>query len=217
MADRRTLDRDQSPLQSRHVKLLVATANAHKVEEIRQILKDYPVQLADLRDFPSLPVPEETGADYLANARLKAHYYGSRLGMVALSDDSGLEVDALDGAPGLYSARFGGEHLPHSEKILLVLERLQGLPEAQRTARFRCCSVIVDPSSGREWACEETCEGHIAPSPRGEQGFGYDPIFLVGSGPQSMAELSSADKHAVSHRGKSLRGLLGLYLPSIHR
>lgn len=199
------------------MKLLVATANAHKVEEIRQILADYPLQLSDLRDFPALPVPEETGSDYLANARLKAHYYAEKLGMVALSDDSGLEVDALDGAPGLYSARFGGEHLPHSQKILLVLERLQGLPEAQRTARFRCCSVIFDPSTRQEWACEETCEGRIAPSPRGQHGFGYDPIFLVGTGPLSMAELSSTEKHRISHRGKSLRTLLEQYLKSIHR
>ena len=199
------------------MKLLVATANAHKVEEIRQILCDYPVELTDLRDFPALDIPEETGHDYLANARLKAHYYGKQLGLIALSDDSGLEVDALDGAPGLYSARFGGEDLPHSQKILLVLERLKGLPEPQRSARFRCCSLIFDPGTSQEWYCEESCEGRIAESPRGQQGFGYDPIFLVGSGNRTMAELSASEKHAVSHRGKSLRGLLDQYLACIHR
>lgn len=189
------------------MRLLIATANAHKVEEIRQILAGYPVELCDLRDFPPIEVPAETGATYAENAQLKARYYAKKTGLPALSDDSGLEVDALGGAPGLYSARFGGEDLPHSQKILRVLELLEEQPERPRTARFCCCSTLFNPSTGQEWNQFATCEGTIAECPRGEQGFGYDPIFLVDE-QRTMAELSAEEKHRISHRGQSLRGLL---------
>lgn len=194
------------------MKLLVATANLHKVGEIQQILQGYSIELLDLRSFDDVPVPEETGITYLENALLKARYYGRKTGLPSLSDDSGLEVDALDGAPGLHSARFGGSQLPHAQKIQLLLEHLAKIEGAPRTARFRCCSAIFDPQSGKTWSFEATCEGTIAPQPRGEQGFGYDPIFLVHGGDRTMAEFSAEEKHAVSHRGKSLRGLLDDYL-----
>lgn len=187
--------------------LLIATANAHKVEEIRQILSGYPLQLKDLRDFPAVEPPPETGSTYAENALLKARFYASHTGLPALADDSGLEVDALDGAPGLYSARFGGEDMPHSQKILKVLSMLKDLPQPSRSARFRCCCAVYDPKTNTTWSHEATCEGLIAPQPRGEQGFGYDPIFLVDDS-RTMAELSPQEKHQISHRGKSLRGLL---------
>ncbi|MFN8613854.1 MAG: RdgB/HAM1 family non-canonical purine NTP pyrophosphatase [Vulcanimicrobiota bacterium] len=196
------------------MKLLIATANAHKVDEIRQILKDFPVELCDLRDFPAVDAPDETGLTYAENALLKARFYSQHSGLPSLSDDSGLEVDALDGAPGLYSARFGGHDMPHSQKILRVLELLDEQPERPRTARFRCCCALVDPSSGRVLTEEATCEGSIAQRPSGDGGFGYDPIFLV-DGRRSMAELTSEEKHAISHRGKSLRGLLGQIYPQL--
>ena len=191
--------------------LLIATANAHKIEEIRQILSEFPVRLCDLRDFPPVEAPAETGATYAENALLKARFYSSHTGLAALSDDSGLEVDALDGAPGLYSARFGGDDMPHSQKILKVLQLLQEQPDRPRTARFRCCSTIVDPSTRQTWSHEATCEGHVAPSPRGSEGFGYDPIFQVDE-KRTMAELNADEKHQISHRGKSLRGLLAQFL-----
>ena len=189
------------------MKILVATANRHKVEEIGEILRDYAVELVDLRAFPAVAPPAETGSTYYENALLKARFYSAHTGLPALADDSGLEVDALDGAPGLYSARFGSETMPHSEKIQLVLRLLGERPERERSARFRCCCVLVFPDRDTVLSCEETCEGTIAFEPAGGGGFGYDPIFLVAGGPRTMAELSSEEKHAVSHRGRSLRGL----------
>ncbi|MBX3167100.1 MAG: RdgB/HAM1 family non-canonical purine NTP pyrophosphatase [Candidatus Eremiobacteraeota bacterium] len=195
------------------MKILIATANAHKVDEIREILAGFPLELCDLRDFPPVEPPEETGRDYAENALLKAVFYSKHTGLPALSDDSGLEVDALDGAPGLYSARFGGHDMPHSQKILRVLELLKQHPEKGRTARFRCCSTLVNPQTGQTLSQEATCEGFIAETPSGEHGFGYDPIFMVDSR-RTMAELSAQEKHAISHRGKSLRGLLGQIYPT---
>jgi XTP/dITP diphosphohydrolase len=195
------------------MRLLIATANAHKIEEIRQILSEFPVQLCDLRDFPPLTAPDETGSTYAENALLKARYYAHHTGLAALSDDSGLEVDALDGAPGLYSARFGGDDMAHSQKILKVLSMLNEVPDRPRSARFRCCSTVVNPTTGQVWSHEATCEGHIASAPRGAQGFGYDPIFLVDE-QRTMAELESDEKHQISHRGRSLRGLLSQLLPT---
>ena len=196
------------------MKLLIATANAHKVDEIREILSVFPVVLCDLRDFPSVDPPDETGLTYAENALLKARFYSRHTGLRALSDDSGLEVDALDGAPGVYSARFGGHDMPHSQKILRILELLAEKPDKPRTARFRCCSTIVDPQTGESWSHEAACEGTIAPRPDGEHGFGYDPIFLVNP-KRTMAQLSAGEKHAISHRGRSLRGLLGQIYPHL--
>lgn len=196
------------------MKLLIATANAHKVGEIREILAGFPVELCDLRDFPAVDPPDETGLTYAENALLKAHFYSKHTGLAALSDDSGLEVDALDGAPGLYSARFGGHDMPHSQKILRILELLNEQPERPRTARFRCCCALVDPASGQVLTQEATCEGSIAAKPDGQGGFGYDPIFMVDPH-RTMAELSSQEKHAISHRGKSLRGLLSQIYPQL--
>ncbi|MBS2039535.1 RdgB/HAM1 family non-canonical purine NTP pyrophosphatase [bacterium] len=196
------------------MRLLIATANAHKVGEIREILAGFPVELCDLRDFPAVDAPDETGLTYAENALLKARFYSQHTGLAALSDDSGLEVDALDGAPGLYSARFGGHDMPHSQKILRVLELLDQQPDRPRTARFRCCCALVDPASGQVLTEEAVCEGSIARNPDGDGGFGYDPIFLV-DGHRTMAELSSAEKHAISHRGKALRGLLGQIYPHL--
>ncbi len=196
------------------MKVLIATANAHKVEEIREILAGFPLELCDLRDFPAVEPPDETGLTYAENALLKAVFYSKHTGLPALSDDSGLEVDALDGAPGLYSARFGGHDMPHSQKILRVLELLDQQPEKARTARFRCCCTLVNPDTGQTWSEEATCEGTIALRPNGMLGFGYDPIFQVDS-LRTMAELSAEEKHAISHRGKSLRGLLSQIYPHL--
>ena len=196
------------------MKLLIATANAHKVDEIREILADFPIELCDLRDFPALDPPDETGLTYAENALLKARFYAQHTNLRALSDDSGLEVDGLEGAPGLYSARFGGHEMPHSQKILRVLELLAEQPDKPRSARFRCCSTIFDPQTEQIWSQEAICEGSIATEPHGEQGFGYDPIFLVDE-KRTMAELSAREKHAISHRGKSLRGLLGQLYPQL--
>lgn len=196
------------------MKLLVATANLHKIGEIKEILAEFPIQLCDLCDFPEIPPPEETGQTYAQNAFLKAEFYARHTGLPALSDDSGLEVDALDGAPGLFSARFGGYNLPQSEKNQQILKLLADLPQKSRTARFRCCCALVDLSTGKTFSNEATCEGSIAIQAQGNHGFGYDPIFLVDK-QRSMAELSAAEKHKISHRGKSLRGLLKQLYPQL--
>jgi XTP/dITP diphosphohydrolase len=154
-----------------------------------------------------LTEPEETGASYLENAVLKARYYSQATGLPALADDSGLEVDALDGQPGLYSARFAGHDTPHSFKIQKVLELLGDRPDAERTARFRCVAALVEPG-GQPLAAEGVVEGTIARAPAGEGGFGYDPIFWMADHGKTMAELPETTKNRLSHRAKALLGLM---------
>lgn len=189
-------------------KILIATGNSHKIGEISEILRGYPVQLVSLRDFPSIESPDETGLTYAENAVLKARFYAEHTGLPALADDSGLEVDGLDGAPGLYSARFGGHDLPHSEKIQLVLRTLAETPDLPRSARFRCCCAYVESPAAEPVTAEASCEGQIVVAPKGLQGFGYDPIFQPEGCPDTMAELPAEAKHRISHRGKSLRQLM---------
>lgn len=186
---------------------VVATGNAHKVQEIRAILREYPVELLSLRDFEVDEEPEEDGATYEANALIKARYYAKATGRPCLADDSGLEVDALDGAPGVISARFAGAETPHSEKIKVVLGHLQGVPDEQRGARFRCVAALVEPG-GREVTCEGVCEGRIAHRPSGEHGFGYDPIFLLPERGCTTADLVEEEKNRISHRARAFLGLM---------
>lgn len=153
--------------------------------------------------------PEETGASYLENAVLKARFYSQVTGLPALADDSGLEVDALDGQPGLYSARFAGHDTPHSYKIQKVLELLTEVPEPERTARFRCVAALVWPGNeGQPVVSEGVVEGTIARVPAGEGGFGYDPIFWMQDHGKTMAELPETTKNRLSHRAKALLGLM---------
>lgn len=185
--------------------LLLATGNSHKVGELTDILSETSIQLTDLGGFPSIASPEETEPTFEGNALLKARYYFEKTGLPVLADDSGLEVDALDGRPGVQSARYGGD-VPHSEKIALVLEELGSLPEELRTARFRCVAVLVDPK-GRATVSHGVVEGLINYGPRGSGGFGYDPIFYLPEHGCTMAELPSEVKNSLSHRGRAVRGL----------
>lgn len=153
-----------------------------------------------------MPEAPETGQTYLENALQKARHYHELTGRPCLADDSGLEIDALQGAPGLHSSRYGGAHTPHSEKNRLVLEALARVPEAERTARFRCVAVAV--GLGPEpLVAEGVCPGRIAWEPAGCGGFGYDPIFWVPSEGATMAELPEGRKHQISHRGRAMREL----------
>lgn len=186
-------------------RLLVATGNLHKLEEIAAILEGHPVELVGLERYPGLPEPVESGDSYVENARIKARHYHELTGEVTLADDSGLEVDALDGRPGLHSARFGGEGLPHPEKIRLLLEMLREVSEERRSARFRCVAVVAH--EGGELVSEGMVEGRIGYVPRGEGGFGYDPIFLLPDRGLTMAELPADEKNRVSHRARALAGL----------
>ncbi len=186
--------------------LLVATTNAHKLAEIRALLAGLPLRVETLAAHAALGAPEETGTTFAANARLKAAYYGSRSGLCAVADDSGLEIDALDGAPGVRSARFNGARYP--EKFAAIYERLRACGGAGSTARFVCALAVAD--GGRiVFEARGVVEGRIAPEPAGGGGFGYDPIFFYPPHGRTLAELSPAEKDAVSHRGQAFRALRG--------
>lgn len=186
---------------------LVATGNRHKVDAIRGILEGAPVNLVDLSSFPTVAEPVEDGETFLANALLKSRYYAKMTGLPALADDSGLEVDALDGRPGVHSARYAGAETSHAEKMAKLLEELQGVPQERRTARFRCVAALTFPD-GREFTADGSMEGVIAMAPQGEGGFGYDPIVFLPQRGRTVAELSAIDKDEISHRGQAFRALL---------
>lgn len=196
--------------------LLLATSNPHKVEEFRAIFSDLPYRLLTLRDIQLDMDVEETGTTFRENAELKARAYAKASGLLSLADDSGLEIDALGGAPGVYSARFGGPDLSYPERFRLIFERLKNVPVEQRTARFHCVIVIADPS-GYCRSSEGAVEGLITDSPRGSNGFGYDPIFYLPDLGKTSAELDPAAKNRISHRGRAAeqaRPLLAAWPPS---
>lgn len=182
--------------------LLVATRNAGKFREFRALLADLPIQLFDLRAFPAAPDVEETGDSYLVNARAKAVALARFIGLPTLADDSGLEVAALGGAPGVQSARFAGPEQASDRNIALLLERLRGVPQERRGARFRCVVVVAQPD-GRELVGEGTCEGFITTEPHGMGGFGYDPVFYYPPLKSTFAELAEEEKNRISHRARA--------------
>lgn len=182
----------------------MATLNRAKAGELAALLAGVPFRLVGLADVPGARLPEETGAAYRDNALLKARAAARLTGALALADDSGLEVDALGGAPGVLSARWGGPDLDDAGRCARLLEALRGVEEARRTARFRCVIALAEPG-GREAAVEGVVEGRIAEAPRGLGGFGYDPIFYYPPLGRTFAELTAAEKAAVSHRGRAAR------------
>jgi len=186
--------------------VVLATRNEGKIAELRALLKDYGLNVLGLGDFPGLGEIEETGTTFLENARLKAVAVAEATGLPALADDSGLEVDALDGAPGVYSARYSPEGTDEANWKKLLRE-LDGVPEEKRTARFRCVMVAHAPS-GAEITAEGAWEGRISAAPEGDGGFGYDPVFFDPELGRTAATLSREDKNARSHRGKALTALL---------
>ena len=184
--------------------LLVATTNRHKLEEYRTIFSDIPFQLLSLNDIHLDLDVEETGTTFQENAELKALTYARASGILSLADDSGIEIDALGGAPGIYSARFAGVDTPYEERFRIIFERLRGLSAAQRTAHFRCVITIAEPS-GYHQSVEGSIDGVITDVPRGANGFGYDPIFLVPELGQTTAEIPPEQKNQISHRGRAAR------------
>lgn len=168
--------------------------------EIQHVLRDLPIRLRNLSEFPELLAVEETRTSYRENALLKAMAYGRRTSIQTLADDSGLEVAALAGQPGVESARFGGPNLSDEERVNLLLSTLQDVED--RRARFVCVIVISGPQYTRVF--EGTCDGQLANAPRGHSGFGYDPIFIPDGYTQTFAELPVAIKNTISHRGKAL-------------
>jgi len=188
-------------------RFVLATANPDKAAEITRILRDAgaPVELAPRP--ADVPEVEETGATLEANARLKAVGLATATGLPAIADDTGLEVDALGGAPGVYSARFAGPDATYADNCTLLLRRLDGVPPGRRTARFATVALARWPD-GREAAALGTVEGTIADAAHGEGGFGYDPVFVPTEGDgRTFAEMTADEKHAISHRGRAFRTL----------
>ena len=184
--------------------LLIATSNKDKITEITEILAGLDLHLLSLDDLPQPHPPvEETASTFSGNAVIKAEYYFRQTGLISLADDSGLEVDALGGRPGVYSARYGGKGVSSAEQIAMLLEELKDVPSEKRTARFVCSIAIAGLGSTETFTGR--CEGLVAFSPRGNAGFGYDPIFFDPQLDRTFAELDRAVKAEHSHRGKALR------------
>ncbi len=188
--------------------LVLATHNAHKVEEIRALLDGLPIDVLGMDSFPQVPEPEETGETFAENARIKATAIALATGHYALADDSGICIDALGGRPGVYSARWAGAGSGAKEWIAKTLLELHGVPNEKRTARYVCVCALAAPDGTVLHETEGTFEGSIAHAPRGSSGFGYDPIFLLKDGTnRTGAELTPTEKNALSHRGKAVRAM----------
>ena len=187
--------------------IVLASNNAGKVRELTELLAGARIRIVPQGDF-GVPEVDETGLSFVENAILKARNAAQHSGLPAIADDSGLEVDALHGAPGIYSARYAGAGASDADNVVKLLHALESVPEAERTARFQCVMVYMrhaaDPTP---LICQGTWEGRILFAPQGENGFGYDPIFYVPAQGHSAAELESAVKNGLSHRGQALRQL----------
>jgi XTP/dITP diphosphohydrolase len=192
--------------------LAIATKNEHKVRELLEICADWGVRWrvwgtgAGERAWADWPDVEETGDTYEENALLKAGTVARVVGVPAIADDSGIEVDALGGAPGPRSARFAGDDATDEANLRLLIDRIREVPEAERTGRYVCVAACVLPGGDATWV-RAVCEGRLILEPRGSGGFGYDPVFVPAGESRTMAQLASAEKHAISHRGRAFRAL----------
>jgi XTP/dITP diphosphohydrolase len=182
--------------------ILIATTNTGKLREIQALLEGAPVLFKTLHDVPPLPEPEETGSTFEENARLKARAYAAMTGLPTVAEDSGLEIDALGGEPGIHSARYPGETYP--EKFANLYARLAGAPRPW-TARFVCALAMVDRDGTIQFEARATVEGEVAESPSGSFGFGYDPMFYYPPYGKTLGEVDGLEKLAVAHRGKAFR------------
>jgi XTP/dITP diphosphohydrolase len=193
------------------IKLLIATGNKGKCSEIAAELAGVDdIQCLSLKDFPAVEECEETGKTFEENAILKAKYYAEKFHILTLADDSGLEVDALNGEPGVYSARYAGTPCNDLANNAKVVKALAGVPAEKRTARFRCVMAMVNADGELLGTASGTIEGRIVDEPRGKNGFGYDPHFFVDHLNKTTAEISSADKNKISHRGQATRAMRSL-------
>jgi len=185
-------------------KIVIASRNKGKIAEYKKLLQGLPAEVLSLSDFPDFPEVPETGTTFRENALIKARSAAAATGITALADDSGLEVDYLQGAPGVYSSRYAGPAKDDDANNKKLLSALKDVPMSKRGARFRCVIAIVTPE-GREFLSEGICEGKIAFELRGSEGFGYDPLFLIPSLEKTFAELGPAVKNRISHRAQALR------------
>ena len=199
--------------------IVVATKNSGKVKELRGLLEGLPLQLKSLNEFPNVIEAEETGANFAENAVIKAQSYALQTGFWSLADDSGLEVEALNGAPGIFSARYAGANATDREKIIKLLHELEKTSDPKRLARFVCAMAISDEKGEIKFLTEGICKGRIVLSPIGTNGFGYDPIFVPDGFEQTFGELSNEIKQKISHRAKAAENIItflrGFYAASL--
>lgn len=188
------------------LEIIIATKNLGKVKEIKDILDNSNIKILTRKDFPQLPKIDEDGKTFQENALKKAGKISEYTGKVCLADDSGLEIDYLEGKPGIYSSRWGNND---EERINKVLNLLENVPENKRKAKFVCVLVLAFPD-GRKYMVKEECPGKISFIPRGKYGFGYDPIFLIPEYNQTFAELGDKIKNQISHRGKAMRKMINI-------
>ncbi|MGE5403965.1 MAG: XTP/dITP diphosphatase [Candidatus Saccharibacteria bacterium] len=191
------------------MKLILATRNQKKKRELQEIIADLDLEVLSLDEFPDIPEVEEDGETFAENARKKALEVAQHSGLFALADDSGLEVDAIYGQPGVYSARFAGEPSDDKRNNRKLLDLLRDIPDDKRTARFKCVVAIAAPD-GRVATAEGACEGHIGHEPVGDGGFGYDPLFIPKGFDETFAQLGAEVKHSISHRGRALAQARGI-------
>jgi len=197
-------------------KLILATNNKDKIREISEILKDANIEILTASDFDGFPDVEETGTTLEENAILKANAIFERYGLPCIADDTGLEVDYLDGSPGVYSARFAGEGCSYADNNRKMLETLKGVPLEKRTAKFRTVIAFAD-KSGRIQTVDGTIEGVIASENRGGNGFGYDPVFYVIEAGACLAEMTADEKNAISHRGRAVRNIAPIVIEAFSK
>ena len=189
-------------------KLVLASTNKGKILEFREILAGVPLELVGLADFPEVPKVVEDGNTFAENAVIKASAIAKYTGELTLADDSGLEVDALNGEPGVYSARYGQPGWNDRERYQFLLEKLRGVPMEKRTARFRCAVALYNPENGRLCQADGAVEGIILDGPRGANGFGYDPVFYIPELDKTMAELTAEEKNRFSHRARAVEKMI---------
>jgi XTP/dITP diphosphohydrolase len=190
------------------IELLIATKNAGKIREIQQLLGDLPVTLRSLNDFPAVSEPEENGQTFAENAALKARFYSQHANMWSLADDSGLEVEALGGAPGIFSARYAGENASDAVRIDKLLSELDDSGNENRRARFVCSMAVADEKGEIRFIAEGACNGTITTQSRGKNGFGYDPVFVPEGFAETFGELSGAIKQQISHRARAVNKII---------
>lgn len=186
--------------------LVIATQNRGKLEEFKELMKELPVEIKSLADYPAGDVPLENGRTFAANARIKALFYAKQTGAPCLADDSGLEVQALEGAPGVRSARYAGEEATGTENNQLLLNNMKF--QVKRSCRFRCALCVALPNGKILYETDGICEGMLLHEPLGENGFGYDPLFWSTELHKGMGEASPEEKNRISHRGKAVRKLI---------
>jgi len=198
------------------VQLVLATNNPDKINEIKYLLEDLPVTILTKDDFLEFPDVEETGKTLEENALLKAKAVAELCELPALADDSGLEVDALDGAPGVHSSRYSGKNATYAGNCKKLLKKLKGVPNKKRTARFRCV-IAIDWNDGTTDIAEGIAEGLITEDIKGKKGFGYDPVFYFPPKKKRFSEMTTEEKNVVSHRGMALQNMVGLIMKRINK